>query len=181
GGPLEFLREQLDKFFADLNEAHQMLTNPTEREHYDRQLQRAAKSGHAPPEDLIKAEELYTMAKVLLRQKNFTEATQKLEQICQLAPTTGDYEADYAWAHYKQHPKPQQIWQETIEQLKLARRHKADPARVAYYLGEVYDQQSERRDAVKAFEEFLKLAPHDARANNVRQKLRLYRHERIHK
>ena len=176
GSPLEPLRKKLDSFFAQLNEAHQILTRKTTRDDYDRNLKTPRKQAQHV-ENSVKAEEMYRMATVQIRRKDFKGALENLKWVCQISPDTGDYEADTFWCEYHLSPQKANTWKETIQKIEKTLEHEAEPDRVYFYVGEIYREQKQNKEAIEAFEKYLAAAPYSQKSDEVRQQLRILQHE----
>ncbi|MCB9639762.1 MAG: DnaJ domain-containing protein [Myxococcales bacterium] len=174
GSALEPLRKKLDSFFAQLNEAHQILTRKTTREDYDRKLQTPQKQiQHV--ENSVKAEEMYRMASVQIRRRDFKGALENLKWVCQISPEVGDYEADTHWCEY--HLSEPKDWQSTVQKIEKTLEKEAEPERVYYYLGEIYREQKQNKEAIEAYEKYLQAAPPSPEADRIHQQLRILQHE----
>lgn len=176
GSLLEPLRKKLDSFFAQLNEAHQILTRKTTRDDYDRNLKTPRKQAQHV-ENSVKAEEMYRMATVQIRRKDFKGALENLKWVCQISPDTGDYEADTLWCEYHLSPQKANVWKETIQKIEKTLEHEAEPDRVYFYVGEIYREQKQNKEAMEAFEKYLATAPYSQKSDEVRQQLRILQHE----
>jgi tetratricopeptide (TPR) repeat protein len=97
---LDDVRAHANDVFARIAKAHEVLSDPQERQRYDES--RRAGGGELDANRLAQAEMLYRKAEIVMRTGNFTGALEFLRPAVELWPEEPAYQAAYGWALYKQ-------------------------------------------------------------------------------
>jgi tetratricopeptide (TPR) repeat protein len=95
------VKEAANEVFAEIARAHEVLSDPAERERYEATL------GDAPAADadrIAEAEASYVRGEQLLRGGNFRGALEFLERAVTLYPDEADYQAALGWALHRKTP-----------------------------------------------------------------------------
>jgi tetratricopeptide (TPR) repeat protein len=95
------LKEAANEVFAEIARAHEVLSDPEQRERYEATL------GDAPAADadrIAEAEASYVRGEQLMRAGNFRGALEYLERAVALWPEEADYQAALGWALHRKTP-----------------------------------------------------------------------------
>jgi tetratricopeptide (TPR) repeat protein len=111
------LKTEANEVFAEITRAHEVLSDPERRRHYEETLVDAAS---ADGDRIVEAEASYRRGDMLLRAGNFRGALELLERAVQLWPEEGEYHAALAWAlHRKTPPESARAWEHFERALAL--------------------------------------------------------------
>lgn len=99
---LEALRPQAQEVFARIARAHETLSDPAQRRHYDEGL--AGDRAHGQAQRIVQAEALYRKAEVMMRAGNWSGAYEFLRPAVQLWPDECAYQSALGWTLYKRLP-----------------------------------------------------------------------------
>ena len=103
------LKTAANEVFAEIARAHEVLSDPERRRHYEENL---VDESAADAERIAEAEAAFRRGDVLLRAGNFRGALELLERAVTLWPDEGEYQAALAWAlHRKAPPESTRAWE----------------------------------------------------------------------
>jgi tetratricopeptide (TPR) repeat protein len=103
------LKTAANEVFAEIARAHEVLSDPERRRHYEENL---VDESAADAERIAEAEAAFRRGDVLLRAGNFRGALELLERAVTLWPEEGEYQAALAWAlHRKTPPESTRAWE----------------------------------------------------------------------
>jgi curved DNA-binding protein CbpA len=92
------LIDQMDDIFAQLNEAHEILTDPKRRMEYESALAEEGKPSGARPKE---AKLHYEKAVVFYKKKDYDSAAESIRWATELDPKNADYLAYKVWINYQ--------------------------------------------------------------------------------
>jgi tetratricopeptide (TPR) repeat protein len=95
------LKEAANEVFAEIARAHQVLSDPAQRQAYEESLGGASATD---AERIAEAEASYRRGEALLRAGNFRGALEFLERAVALWPDEADYQAALGWALHRKTP-----------------------------------------------------------------------------
>ncbi len=111
------LKTEANELFAEITRAHEVLSDPERRRHYEETL---VDTASADGDRIVEAEAAYRRGDMLLRAGNFRGALELLERAVQLWPEEGEYHAALAWAlHRKAPPESARAWEHFERALAL--------------------------------------------------------------
>jgi curved DNA-binding protein CbpA/CheY-like chemotaxis protein len=164
---LEEIRVLAERIFERLEEAHAVLSDATARRRYVAQLDRArapksasgdeaAQVGESPH---VVAERIYFQGVAHLRARRYRDAAEAFRKATALAPGQASYRSALGWALYRQAPADARAIAAGLTELLGA--VEADPknpwSRVS--LGRFYAETGMPDEAVRVFEEVLRMSP----------------------
>jgi len=161
-GPLADLRSSIEKYFTQVTEAYNTLSDRERRRQYDKeQVEAAARKTKEPAQDTAYlARENYARARVLLEKRRFQDAVVFLENAIQLDDTKSDYHLELGRVLIR-NPRRRA----DAEQC-LRRAVQLDPTSVASFLalGQLYRKMGRDDEAREAFGEALRWEPTNVEA-----------------
>jgi tetratricopeptide (TPR) repeat protein len=98
---LEDVKEPANEVFAEITRAHEVLSDPEQRKHYEESLGDASL---ADADRIAEAEASYVRGDHLLRAGNFRGALEFLERAVALWPNEADYQGALGWALHRKVP-----------------------------------------------------------------------------
>ena len=163
----EDVRVLAERIFERLEEAHAVLTDPTARRRYVTQVDRnrppkatPVEEGTQPAESPhVVAERVYFQGVAHLRARRYRDAAEAFRKASALAPGQASYRSALGWAVYRQAPADARAVAAGLTELLAA--VETDPknpwSRVS--LGRFYAETGMPDEAVRAFEEVLRMSP----------------------
>ncbi len=162
GGQLPELREQVNKLFSRISEAHQVLSDETQRGEYER-LMREGGASHDEQEKVqvvLRAAQNFQKAEVLLKKRDLKGAAEFAKKAADEDPEQADYLALYAWVTSQ---LPERLESTNFDDLlKLLDRCVAlepDNVRCRWYRGQLHKRAGDDRKAIKDFRWVLEKNP----------------------
>jgi two-component system, OmpR family, response regulator len=163
----EEVRVVAERIFERLEEAHAVLSDATARRRYLAQLDRSRSPKSAANEEGVQpgesphvvAERVYFQGVAHLRARRYRDATEAFRKAATLAPTQASYRSALGWALYRQAPAdPGAIAAGLAELLAAVEADPKNPwSRVS--LGRFYSETGKPDEAVRVFEEVLRVSP----------------------
>jgi curved DNA-binding protein CbpA len=163
----EDVRVMAERIFERLEEAHAVLSDATARRRYVAQLERSrppkppvsdevAPVGESPH---VVAERIYFQGVAHLRARRYREAAEAFRKATTLAPGQASYRSALGWALYRQAPAdPRAVAAGLTELLSAVETDPKNPwSRVS--LGRFYAETGMPDEAVRMFEEVLRMSP----------------------
>jgi curved DNA-binding protein CbpA len=163
----EDVRVMAERIFERLEEAHAVLSDATARRRYVAQLDRsrppklptsdeAASVGESPH---VVAERIYFQGVAHLRARRYRDAAETFRRATTLAPAQASYRSALGWALYRQAPAdPRAVAAGLTELLSAVETDPKNPwSRVS--LGRFYAETGMPDEAVRMFEEVLRMSP----------------------
>lgn len=163
----EEVRLLAERIFERLEEAHAVLSDATARRRYLSQLDRnrpqksagvedGASAGESPH---VVAERVYFQGVAHLRARRYRDAAEAFRKATTLAPGQASYRSALGWATYRQAPAdPHAIASGLAELLAAVETDPRNPwSRVS--LGRFYAETGQPDEAVRIFEEVLRMSP----------------------
>jgi curved DNA-binding protein CbpA len=147
------LQAELQTLFALLKEAYEEIATPDVRARYDGSLKSGGRGGSKREEASI----LLKMGEVLLKKRDFPEATNKLRHAVDLDPT-GDGLAALAWCLVSDPKSSAAAKEEAMTLINRALRAHGTTART-YYVAGVLWRTKDPESAVDAFRKALEIDP----------------------
>jgi two-component system, OmpR family, response regulator len=162
----EEVRVLAERIFERLEEAHAVLSDPTARRRYLAQLDRsrppkpaAADETPAGESPHVVAERVYFQGVAHLRARRYRDAAEAFRKASTLAPGQSSYRSALGWATYRQAPADVRAVATGLAELLAA--VETDPknpwSRVS--LGRFYAETGKPDEAVRIFEEVLRMSP----------------------
>jgi DNA-binding response OmpR family regulator/curved DNA-binding protein CbpA len=163
----EDVRVVAERIFERLEEAHAVLSDATARRRYIAQLDRAKTqkaTGHGEPAQTgespqVIAERIYFQGVAHLRARRYRDGAEAFSQATALAPAQASYRSALGWAMYRQAPAdPRAVAAGLAELLRAVDTDVKNPwSRVS--LGRFYAETGMPDEAIRVFEEVLRMSP----------------------
>jgi len=142
-------KRKLDEIFQRINEAFEVLTDATQREEYLVLLERRKKGLSTDVTSILKAEALVDDAVGNLRRGRYAEAKTALEEAIQLNPDDPLYRVQLGWATYCENKKSESSQNQAIDILKQAVKAQENIAEAYQYLGQIYFDRKDYKQAIR--------------------------------
>jgi two-component system OmpR family response regulator len=161
----EEIRVVAERIFERLEEAHAVLSDATARRRYIAQLDRSrpqkpsSDEGTPGESPQVVAERIYFQGVAHLRARRYRNASESFRQATVLAPAQASYRSALGWALYRQAPAdPRAVAAGRDELLRAVDADPKNPwSRVS--LGRFYAETGMPDDAIRIFEEVLRMSP----------------------
>lgn len=179
GGRFPDLRDQVNKIFSRISEAHQILADEEKRFEYDRLLREGGDSAEdrEKVQAVLRAAQNFQKAEVLLKKQSFQAAADLAKAAADEDPEQADYIALYAWASsYSQDRVQNGKFDDLLKLLDGAVEQEPNNTRVRWYRGQVLKRAGEDRKALKDFRWVLE---HEPKHLDAQREIRLYEMRRI--
>ena len=162
------LIDKMDDIFAQINEAHEILTDSKRRMEYESALAEQGKSTGARPKD---AKIHYEKAMVFYKKKIYDKAAESIRWAAEMDPKNADYLAYQVWINYQMCDKNEEDTKRAKSDLyKIVRMNKNSFPAVRF-LSKMYQKLGEMDDYEKCLLMASRLNPRDV---EVTRELRLY-------
>jgi len=160
------------RLFAEVNAAFALLSDGKRRDEYVALLARggeaAIRAEQARAEEMtqrvLDSEEAFRKGEQALRRDQIAVAIRELEHAVSLNPDEADYQAALAWARFAGTPDKSAIAAATRSTLERAIQRSPRSAPARFYLGRVERMLGREQDAIRHFQEVLRLSPNHADA-----------------
>jgi curved DNA-binding protein CbpA len=158
-GEPEEIRALAADVFARISVAHEMLSDPTQRQQY---LASLKGKGEGEKEDdvsqILTAEVQFQKGEALLRKKEYARALEQFRWALDLNPEEGEYRAMHGWATYLVNPDDPEARSQAREDLEKAVALAPRSVTGYYYLGELLKACGELDPAEKMFRRVTELS-----------------------
>ncbi len=163
---------EAQRLFAQVNTAFAVLSDPKRRHDYVQILRRggdaAVRAEQAKAEQMatriMEAEEAYRRGGLALRRDQLSSAITEFARAMELNPDEADYEALHAWSQFCAAPDKMAIAKATRTALDRAMTKSPRAVTARFYLGRVERMLGRDPEALKHFQEVLRIQPHHADA-----------------
>lgn len=162
----EEVRVLAERIFERLEEAHAVLSDSTARRRYLAQLDRnrapkpaAGEEGQAGESPHVVAERIYFKGVAHLRARRYREAAEAFRRATTLAPGQASYRSALGWALYRQAPADARAVAAGLAELLAAVQTDAKNPWSRVSLGRFYAETGMPDEAVRVFEEVLRMSP----------------------
>ena len=160
------------RLFAEVNAAFAVLSDSKRRDEYVALLARggeaAIRAEQARAEEMtqrvLDSEEAFRKGEQALRRDQIAVAIRELEHAVSLNPDEADYQAALAWARFAGASDKSAIAAATRSTLERAIQRSPRSAAARFYLGRVERMLGREQDAIRHFQEVLRLSPNHADA-----------------
>lgn len=171
---LPALREQVNKVFARISEAHQVLTDDERRQEYERLMREGGASADEQEkvQQVLRAAQSFQKAEVLLKKRDLQGAAELAKKAADDDPEQADYLALYAWVT-SQLPErlEQNRYDDLIQILDRCVAMEPDNLRCRWYRGQLHKRAEHVKLAIKDFRWVLEKNP---RHVDAQREVRLY-------
>ena len=167
----EEVRVTAERIFERLEEAHAVLSDPAARHLYLAQLDGSsprpkdnppgAPAGDGSPGEspLVVAERIYFKGVAHLRARRYRDAAEAFRKATTLAPGQASYRSALGWAMYRQAPADARAVAAGLAELLAAVKTDAKNPWSRVSLGRFYAETGQPDEAVRIFEEVLRMSP----------------------
>ncbi len=164
--------KEAQRLFAEVNTAFGILSDPVRRQDYTSILRRGGEAAVAAEQAraeemalrILDAEEAFRRGEAALRRDQLSVALQEFTHALQLNPEEVDYVAAHAWAEFCASPDKVQIAQKTRTTLDRAITTSPRSVTPRFYAGRVERMLGRDGDALRHFQDVLRLEPHHREA-----------------
>jgi CheY-like chemotaxis protein len=173
GGEPDEVRISAGEVFARISVAHEVLTDPDQRNEYIETLNQESEEG-SPREvsQILTAEVQFQKGEALLKKKDYKRALEQFKWAIELNGEEGEFRALYGWTMYLCNPKDAGAQSSAREELEKAVELAPNSVSGYYYLGRLLKACGEMDSAVKMFKQAIEIDPAHVEAN---QELRVFR------
>lgn len=166
---LEDVRDQVTRLFARMTEAHQVLSDLTQRAQYDKGLA----EGTDPEEQeqvlaVLRAASAFQRAEVLMKKRDDAGALKEARAAYEGDPGQAEYAALYAWLESRQR---KENFDDLVALLDNAVTSEPDNVRIRWYRGQLYKRLGREVHAIRDFRRITELVPSHVEAQ---REIRLY-------
>jgi curved DNA-binding protein CbpA len=165
--------KEAQRLFAEVNTAFGVLSDPARRQEYTSILRRGGEAAIAAEQaraeemalKILEAEESFRRGEAALRRDQLQTAITEFTRALQLNPEEMDYVAAHAWADFCASPDKVQIAQRTRNTLERAINKSPRSVTPRFYAGRVERMLGRDADALRHFEDVLRIEPHHREAS----------------
>ncbi|MCA9633389.1 MAG: DnaJ domain-containing protein [Myxococcales bacterium] len=171
---LPALREQVNKVFARISEAHQVLTDDERRTEYERLMREGGASADEQEkvQQVLRAAQSFQKAEVLFKKRDLQAAAELAKKASEDDPEQADYLAFYAWVTSQLPERLEQNgYQDLIQLLDRCVAQEPDNLRCRWYRGQLHKRADNVKAAIKDFRWVLEKNP---RHVDAQREVRLY-------
>lgn len=172
---LSDMKDLVTKVFSRMTEAHQMLTQPERRSEYDRVRAGGASADdeHAEVQRILRAAATFQKAQVLVKRREWQQATETAKNAHEGDPEQAEYEALYVWLLSRQiQGGDKSSFRSFIDRLSRAIKKQPNNVNVRLYRARVLKEAGMLNDAMR---DFRAVVEHDANHVEAQRELRLHR------
>lgn len=152
-------KRKLDEIFQRVNEAYEVLSDPDQRAEYLIMLDRKKKGLSTDVSAILRAEALVDDALADMRRSQFADAKTKLEEAIQLNGEDPLYRVQLAWATYGANKKSAAAQEQAVGLLKAAVKERENIPEAYQYLGQIYFDRAEYKQAIRWWKKCLEWEP----------------------
>jgi tetratricopeptide (TPR) repeat protein len=146
-----------------MSEAHQVLTDPRQRQEYDEML--ASGGGAADEQEkvqaVLRATLAFQRAEILVKKQNYEAAEREAQKAVEDDPEQADHVALLAWIEAQ---KPGADYERQIRTLSEAVKKEPNNQRIRWYRGQLYKRIGKQNRAVNDFRTIIELNPNHVEA-----------------
>lgn len=150
---------KLDAIFQRITEAYETITDKKKRDEYLVFIDRQAKGLPTDVGEILRGEQLYDQAVLLIRRHDYAGAVAMLEDAIQRNPGDALYTAQLGWATFHLHKKDQPEGTEAIAILKRALEENSRCALAYQLLGQVFYFGNQLGEAKRVWKKCLEYEP----------------------
>lgn len=179
---MQAMKDQADKIFRRVNEAHSVLSDPAKRDEYVAELRMKEASGDKSLKEkelavkAVNAELAFSRGTVFFRRRDYASAAREFEEALRLKPDEGEHLGYLAWCRFC---AGQCTAAEALKDLSQAlRQTKEEAPRLYYFAGILYKQEDKEDRALQSFHKAVEL---DERIEEARTEIRLIESRRTKK
>ncbi|MEZ4372806.1 MAG: DnaJ domain-containing protein [Polyangiaceae bacterium] len=171
---LPALREQVNKVFARISEANQVLTDDERRTEYERLMREGGASADEQEkvQQVLRAAQSFQKAEVLLKKRDLAGAAELAKKAADDDPEQADYLAFYAWVTSQLPERMEQNrYDDLIVLLDRCVAQEPDNQRCRWYRGQLHKRNENMKLAIRDFRWVLERNP---RHVDAQREVRLY-------
>jgi len=150
-------RVKAEEIFTRITSAYETLSQSDKREEYDTQEELADLKNQA--KYIYEAEMAFKKGITLLIQRNYAEAEKNIREAVTMNPEEAAYVGAHGWTRYLAAENKSSVLAESIKTLEQAIKMNGKIAENQYYLGSIYKNQNDLKNAEKCFQKAIEIEP----------------------
>ncbi|MAT99025.1 MAG: hypothetical protein CL608_17915 [Anaerolineaceae bacterium] len=150
-------RVKAEEIFTRITSAYETLSQNDKREEYDSQEELADLKNQA--KYIYEAEMAFKKGITLLIQRNYAEAEKNIREAVTMNPEEAAYVGAHGWTRYLAAENKSSVLAESIKTLEQAIKMNGKIAENQYYLGSIYKNQNDLKNAEKCFQKAIEIEP----------------------
>lgn len=150
-------RIKAEEIFTRITSAYETLSQSDKRQEYDSHEELAELKNQA--KYIYEAEMAFKKGITLLIQRDYVEAEKKIREAISMNPDESAYIGAHGWARYLATENKPEVFGESVKALEKAIKINGKIPENHYYLGCVYKNQNDLKNAEKYFQKAIELEP----------------------
>lgn len=151
------IRIKAEEIFTRITSAYETLSQSDKRQEYDSHEELAELKNQA--KYIYEAEMAFKKGITLLIQRDYVEAEKKIREAISMNPDESAYIGAHGWARYLATENKPEVFGESVKALEKAIKINGKIPENHYYLGCVYKNQNDLKNAEKYFQKAIELEP----------------------
>ena len=150
-------RVKAEEIFTRITSAYETLSQNDKRVEYDSQEELADLKNQA--KYIYEAEMAFKKGITLLIQRNYAEAEKNIREAVTMNPEEAAYVGAHGWTRYLAAENKSSVLSESIKTIEQAIKMNGKIAENQYYLGSIYKNQNDLKNAEKCFQKAIEIEP----------------------